>query len=171
MSFPNIPNITPEINLDCEDAVNLILSSIALEEQSISNIINAESEKIQHVLCMSRHQCANLAEIKAINESAEKIIADASRLEMLLQMKTQNVLELKKFCCPENPCCKPPCCENSCGGIPCCADPTNPCRNRPESGVLFPCVTYKMRLNFLQELANEQTQLCLLRRLFKAERS
>jgi hypothetical protein len=103
MSLPNIPNITPKIDIDSEYAINLILTSVALEEISLSHILNAESEKIQHVLCMDKHKCADLSDIKEVNESAKRMIDGITRLEMLLQMKVQNILELKEKC---NPCCE-----------------------------------------------------------------
>jgi len=50
MSQANIPNMTPNISLSREDAINLILASIAMEEMSLSHILNAEGEKLQYVL-------------------------------------------------------------------------------------------------------------------------
>src|SRR5690606_38906505 len=50
LSLPNIPDITPSISLTREEAVNLILSSIAMQEMGLGHIINAEAEKIQYVL-------------------------------------------------------------------------------------------------------------------------
>ena len=41
MSFPTIPDITPDIDIDFCDAVNLLLSSIALEEISLSRLMDA----------------------------------------------------------------------------------------------------------------------------------
>ena len=46
MSMPVFPNT----NITRENAINQILSSIAMEELSLSHILNAEGEKIQHVL-------------------------------------------------------------------------------------------------------------------------
>jgi hypothetical protein len=43
-SFPDIPEIT------IENAVGLILLSIAMEELGLSHILNAEGEKLQYVL-------------------------------------------------------------------------------------------------------------------------
>ena len=45
MSLPSFPNIDPPIQR--EDAVNQILSSIAMEELGLSHILNAEGEKLQ----------------------------------------------------------------------------------------------------------------------------
>ncbi|TCP69435.1 hypothetical protein [Baia soyae] len=44
MSQANIPNISPNINVTREDAINLLLSSIALEELGLSHILNAEGK-------------------------------------------------------------------------------------------------------------------------------
>ena len=50
MSMPNIPDIDPDINITSEQALNLILTSIAMEEMSLSTLMDAESEKIRYVL-------------------------------------------------------------------------------------------------------------------------
>lgn len=50
LSQANIPNITPTITLTRDDAISLLLYSIAMEELGISRIINAEGEKLQFVL-------------------------------------------------------------------------------------------------------------------------
>lgn len=50
MSFPNIPNVTPTINVNREQVVNLLLASIAFEELGLAHIINAEAEKLQAVI-------------------------------------------------------------------------------------------------------------------------
>ena len=48
MSLPSFPNVDPPIQR--EDAVNQILSSIAMEELGLSHILNAEGEKMQYIL-------------------------------------------------------------------------------------------------------------------------
>ena len=48
MSMPAMPVIDPPVGR--EDAINLILASVAMEELGLSHILNAEGEKIQFVL-------------------------------------------------------------------------------------------------------------------------
>ncbi|MFQ6341187.1 collagen-like protein, partial [Bacillus sp. AF62] len=50
MSQPNLPDITPDISLTREEAINLLLSSIAMQELGLAHIINAEGEKLQYAL-------------------------------------------------------------------------------------------------------------------------
>lgn len=50
MSYPNIPNISPTVTLTRDDVVNLIFSSIAMEELGLAHIINAQAENIQYAL-------------------------------------------------------------------------------------------------------------------------
>jgi len=44
MSFPNIPDINPDIDITLEDSINLLLMSVALEEISLSELISAEKK-------------------------------------------------------------------------------------------------------------------------------
>lgn len=53
MSMPELPKPNPDMTQ--EQALTMILSSIALEEVALSHIINAEGEKIQYIL--SRTNC------------------------------------------------------------------------------------------------------------------
>ena len=50
MSQPNLPNISPEINLSRTQVIDLLLASIAMEELSLAHILNAEGEKLQFAL-------------------------------------------------------------------------------------------------------------------------
>ncbi|MCG8395553.1 collagen-like protein [Bacillus atrophaeus] len=50
MSQPNFPNITPVVTLSRDDTINLLLSSIAMEELGMAHILNTEGEKIQYTL-------------------------------------------------------------------------------------------------------------------------
>lgn len=45
VSQPNLPNITPVVTLSRDDTINLLLSSIAMEELEMAHILNAEGKK------------------------------------------------------------------------------------------------------------------------------
>jgi hypothetical protein len=89
MGMPNIPDIKPEIDLCKKDVVNLLLSSIALEEIGLAHIINAEGEKIQAVL--ESKPCTD--ELFKIDKSVQTTLRDIIKKEMLLEFKFDNVLE------------------------------------------------------------------------------
>ncbi|HLO13096.1 MAG TPA: hypothetical protein VK190_12880 [Pseudoneobacillus sp.] len=96
MSFPNIPNVTPSIDINREDVINLLLASIAFEELGLAHIINAEAEKIQAVLGTlgSGPVATNIGQLLDINESVNKTLKTVIKKEMLLQFKLENVLEI-----------------------------------------------------------------------------
>ena len=97
MSFPNIPNVTPSITLSREEAVNLLLASIAFEELGLAHVINAEAEKIQAAvgtLPESNVAATTISELLAINESANSVLKTALKQQMLLQFKMEDVLDI-----------------------------------------------------------------------------
>jgi len=114
LSHPNIPDITPDIDLDRKDVVNLLLASIALEELGLAHIINAEAENIQYALgtldpCKpSGH--ITIDQLLKINRSVELALRNVIKKEMLLQFKLEDVIELSKMHYPpyshEDCCCK-----------------------------------------------------------------
>lgn len=102
MSMPNIPNITPLININREQAIDMIMASIAMEEMGLANILNAESEKIQYILDKSKCSYVLPKDIKEINNGVEKVIRDVTRLQILLQEKLESVISIippKSDCC------------------------------------------------------------------------
>ncbi|GBF75947.1 hypothetical protein PA598K_04383 [Paenibacillus sp. 598K] len=97
MSTPNVPNITPNISLTRDQAINLLLASIAMEELGLAHIINAEGEKIQYAvgtLPTSPGTRYTLKEILAVNESARDMLDSVFREEMALESKLKQVLKL-----------------------------------------------------------------------------
>lgn len=99
------------ISLNRCDSINLLLSSIALEEISLSHILNAEGEKLQLFLksCPKR-----LNDFLDINESVNKTLRTVVKSQILLELKLEDVVELDRKshctdeCCNEccNKCCK-----------------------------------------------------------------
>jgi predicted transglutaminase-like cysteine proteinase len=97
MSFPNIPNVTPTIDIDREDVINLLLASIAFEELGLAHIINSEAEKIQAVLGTlpsSSVRATTIADLLEINQSVNTTLKTVVKKEMLLQFKLEDVLEI-----------------------------------------------------------------------------
>ncbi|WP_212508843.1 hypothetical protein [Litoribacterium kuwaitense] len=95
MSQPNIPNITPSVTINKEDAINLILSSIAMEELGLSHILNAEGEKLQYVLGTLpglSGPAATIDDILNVNESVRNTLDSAMRNQMFLQGKMESAL-------------------------------------------------------------------------------
>lgn len=103
MSMPSLPEPNPKLTK--EQALNMILTSIALEETALSHIINAESEKMQSVL---KHCPNNTDAILAINNSVKETLEIVMQNQMLLKSKMEKVLEhLPKQ--NEDCCCKEHC--------------------------------------------------------------
>ncbi|MGE5370996.1 MAG: hypothetical protein ACM3QZ_03300 [Solirubrobacterales bacterium] len=96
MSFPTIPNVIPSIRVNGEQAVNLLLASIAFEELGLAHIINAEAEKIQFVLGTLAGQATpappTLAGILSIDESVNRTLRTVIKHQMLLQFKLEDLL-------------------------------------------------------------------------------
>ena len=106
MSMPKIPDITPRIDITLEDSVNLLLSSIALEEISLSKLMDAEKKKISFVLCDCQNNKANVEDVLDINESVNNTIKNLIKMQMLLQFKLEDVKKLiPTTCISRSKCC------------------------------------------------------------------
>jgi hypothetical protein len=93
MSLPTFPYPPEELKRD--DAINLILSSIAMEEVGLSHIINAEGEKLQYMLGTLSGMTApagNVDQVLEANKSVQKMLQSASYNQMFLSAKMENAL-------------------------------------------------------------------------------
>jgi hypothetical protein len=108
MSMPKLPEPNP--NFTQEQALTMILSSIALEEAALGHIMNAEGEKIQHVLNQTRcgDYTANFNNILEVNKSVANLLEMVQQNQTILKNKMEKVLEYlpKPTCLPEPP--RPP---------------------------------------------------------------
>ncbi|MGN8648360.1 hypothetical protein ACTNEO_20155 [Gracilibacillus sp. HCP3S3_G5_1] len=106
MSFPNIPNVTPSIDLTREDVINLLLASVAFEELGLAHIINAEAEKIQAVVGTlpenSNVVATNISQLLNVNESVNRTLKTALKTQMLLQFKLEDILDVPVGPTPPN---------------------------------------------------------------------
>ena len=94
MSLPSFPNIDPPIKR--EDAVNQILSSIAMEELGMSHILNAEGEKLQYILGTLPGLSGPAATVKDVlnaNESVKDLLETTTQNQLLLRSKMQCALD------------------------------------------------------------------------------
>ncbi|MGL4453063.1 MAG: hypothetical protein ACRCTZ_18030 [Sarcina sp.] len=110
MSMPSIPNMNPIIGVDIDDSINMLISSIALEEMGLSHIINAEAEKIQYILGtldtvhdMGGFKQHSVEDILRVNSSVDKTLREVLKNQMLLHMKFEDTIDLycktrKKSC-------------------------------------------------------------------------
>lgn len=103
MSNPTFPD-NPDITRD--DAVNQILSSIAMEELGLSHILNAEGEKLQYVLGTlpgATGPGATIEDLLNTNESIQNILQNASYNQLLLKSKMQQALSASEMTGPQGP--------------------------------------------------------------------
>lgn len=112
MTFPNIPDVSPAIDIEREDVINILLASIAFEELGLAHIINAEAEKIQYVLgtleneynkTQDHRHCKRptIDDLIAINNSINGTLRSVIKNQMLLQFKLEDVLAIDE--CEPNP--------------------------------------------------------------------
>ncbi|MCL1918021.1 MAG: hypothetical protein FWG14_06865 [Peptococcaceae bacterium] len=112
-----MPEIPKTEKLTCEQTINMILLSIAMEELALSHVLNAEGEKIQQALDLvkcHKRDC-DIQKLLDINESVSSMIAQISDLQIILKSKMQ--LAIKHLSClpvpsppqptPDKPC-EPP---------------------------------------------------------------
>lgn len=99
-SFPDNPGITRD------DAVNQILSSIAMEELGLSHVINAEGEKLQYILGTLPGITgpeATIEDLLNANESIQNLLQNASYNQLLLRSKMQQALSASEMSGPTGP--------------------------------------------------------------------
>ncbi len=113
MSMPSFPSNGADMTR--EEALTMIIASIAMEELALSHILNAEGEKLQYVLgtLPGTSPCACPQDVLTVNKSVTALVEAVTQNQMLLKNKLSQVLE---FCprppapppCPPEPC-PPPC--------------------------------------------------------------
>ncbi|MBD5098666.1 MAG: hypothetical protein HDT35_03790 [Clostridiales bacterium] len=115
MSMPSFPPCGADMTKD--EALTMIIASIAMEELALSYIVNAEGEKLQYVLGTlpgSHKPCASTQEILAVNKSAAALLDTVMQSQMLLKGKLEKALEASGCKpAPEPPCNDPSCCRKS----------------------------------------------------------
>lgn len=94
-----------------EEALTMIIASIAMEELALSHILNAEGEKLQYILRTDTKPCASSQDVLAVNKSVTVLLEAVTQNQMLLKNKLERVLEV---CRPNEPTPSPPPCPPVC---------------------------------------------------------
>ncbi|MGL4762549.1 MAG: hypothetical protein ACRCWG_13970 [Sarcina sp.] len=103
MSLPKIPDMNPTVGVTKEDAVNLLITSIAMEEIGLSHIINAEGEKIQYILgtlvdgdgnAITAPTNVTTTDVLNVNKSVNGTLKNVLRNQLLLQLKLEDAMEI-----------------------------------------------------------------------------
>lgn len=107
--MPAFPN--PSSILTRENAVNAILTSIALEEIALSHIINAEGEKIQYALeKIKTSQKPEMQTVLDVNQSVANMLGRVTDMQLVLTNKLDKVIQcLPKEPAEKRPPAPPPC--------------------------------------------------------------
>ena len=107
LGMPNIPEeFCTDIKIDGKGIVKLLLLSIALEELSLSNILNTEGELLQSFLKKIKcSPCFNPEEIIKINRSLCDTIRLLLEKERVLKEKLIEVLHYNEDISYDNKCC------------------------------------------------------------------
>nr|WP_241745089.1 collagen-like protein [Bacillus amyloliquefaciens] len=98
-----MPNITPVVTLSRDDTINLLLSSIAMEELGMAHILNAEGEKIQYALGTIPGLTgppSSLADILNLNESVRDTLDSLMKQELLLGSKLDSISNIPTLAGP-----------------------------------------------------------------------
>ncbi|ARK32713.1 hypothetical protein [Halalkalibacter krulwichiae] len=99
MGYPNIPDINPDIDIDRDEVINLLLASIGLEELSLAHLVNAEAEKLQRALgtlevggTTPPPLATTFDDLIRINREVTSVLKLAMHKEFILLAKLQDVV-------------------------------------------------------------------------------
>lgn len=152
-----------------EEALTMIIASIAMEELALSHILNAEGEKLQYILgtLPGTSPCACPHDVLAVNKSVTALVEAVTQNQMLLKNKLAQVLEFCPLPSPPPPACKPepgptPC-PSPCRPDPCMSQcPVSCSPPHPVSHQVLSCEKSAVQLIGLRErmLWNPDCRLC-----------
>lgn len=159
MSMPSFPPCGADMTKD--EALTMIIASIAMEELALSHIVNAEGEKLQYVLGTlpgGNKPCASIQEILAVNKSAADLLDTVMQSQMLLKGKLEKALEAGGHMpAPEPPC--------PCGPNHPCEPPFSggPCRQKSAAYLVSRCNGFSWDNGFLLSWKCQSQRGCGIR--------
>ena len=104
MSMPSFP--PNGAGMTREEALTMIIASIAMEELALSHILNAEGEKLQYILetLLGTNPHNWPQNVQTVNKSVAALVEVVTQNQMLLKSRLSQVLEF----CPLPPAAPPP---------------------------------------------------------------
>lgn len=109
MSMPTFPPCGADMTKD--EALTMIIASIAMEELALSHIVNAEGEKLQYILGTlpgsCPESCADSTDLLEVNNSVRNLLDTVLQSQMLLKGKLDRALEASGHSPEPNCPCKP----------------------------------------------------------------
>lgn len=118
MSMPSFPPNGADMTR--EEALTMIIASIAMEELALSHILNVEGEKLQYILgtLPGTSPCACPQDVLTVNKSVTALVEAVTQNQMLLKNKLSQVLEFCPLPPAGPPACRPEPCPPPCQPSP-----------------------------------------------------
>ena len=122
MSMPSFPK--DGASMTREQALTMIVASIAMEESALSRIMDAEGDKLRYILDRCREACGcpeTPKEILEANESVTRLLDAVAQNQTILRNKLALALGASGGCPPDPPCPPVPPCPPAppCPPMPC----------------------------------------------------
>lgn len=113
MSMPGFP--PKDSLLSRDEAIDAILTSIAMEESALSHVLNAEGEKLQLAVEYAKENksCETMIKLLEVNNSVSRLIEQVNDMQFLLKSKLKVVSRLVQHL-PTPPCSSNPCPPSDC---------------------------------------------------------
>ncbi len=93
----NIPNITPDITVTKEQSIQLLLSSIAMNELAFSHLINAEAEKLHAFVTFAQETaCVYTKDFIEINQAVTSLLEEITMGQWLGLKRLDRTISLIK---------------------------------------------------------------------------
>ena len=108
MSMPSFPE--NGANMTREQALTMIIASIAMEESALGRVIDAEGDKLQYILDRCQESCGCCGtpkEILEVNCSVTRLLDVVAQNQMILRSKLALALNAGGGCPPDPPCPSP----------------------------------------------------------------